>query len=323
MDSTLVLLVVGAAVALIVVALAMMLSGGRKEKLGGRFQSLSDAPQERAVTSRIVKKKKSQGENLRDSFTEHVLRPLSGMMGVTGGQGKLRELLVYAGIRRKGAVEVFLGLKLIMILGMPFVTAAFLIFWWVSNGDPIDGNQLFIFAACAGVLGMILPNMWLKRKVRLRQEDIRCSLPDALDLMVVCIEAGLGIDAAFLKISDDLAESAPQLCEELSLLNLELRAGKPREECLRNFGLRTGVEEVKSLTARIIQATKFGVNLASSLRVHSESLRLRRRQAAEEKAAKTTIKLLFPLVFFIFPAIFVVILGPALIKIQRTLGIFD
>lgn len=315
--SPVVLIVVGVGLVLVVAAVILLVSG-KKE---GRFDSLREDAPEAQIKSAVVKSKRKEKEEFRESIGEQVFKPLSAMMGGKGaGRDKLRELLIYAGIRRKGSLEVFLGVKFILVVALPVATVAFMLFMGSQSKAPIDYQKLLIYGACAGVLGMLLPNMWLKRKAQARQEGIRLTLPDALDLMVVCVEAGLGLDAAFLKISEELSDSAPDLCEELTLLNLELRAGKPREECLRNFGLRTGVEEVKSLAARIIQSTKFGTNLAQSLRIHSETLRLRRRQAAEEKAAKTTIKLLFPLVFFIFPAIFVVILGPAMVQIMRVFG---
>ncbi len=241
-----------------------------------------------------------------------VATPLAALwkLGDTS-QSRVQELLVHAGIREKGAVEVFLGAKFALALALPAATAAF--FLWRSNatGADVDYRRLFMFGVGALCLGMMAPIMWLRGKARRRVERIRLSLPDALDLLIVCIESGLGLDAALLRISREMAEVAPEFSEELVLLNLEISAGKPREECLRNLALRSGCDEVESLTARINQASKYGTNLGTSLRIHSESLRQKRRQEAEERAAKTSVKLLFPLVFFIFPAIFVVILGPA------------
>jgi len=167
---------------------------------------------------------------------------------------------------------------------------------------------------------MMLPNMWLRGKAKKRIDRVRMSLPDALDLLIVCVESGLGLDAALVRISRELSEVAPEFCDELQLLNLEVSAGKPRDECLRNLALRTGSDEVESLAARINQAARYGTNLGHSLRIHSESLRQKRRQEAEERAAKTSVKLLFPLVFFIFPAIFIVILGPAVAKVVLMLN---
>ncbi len=262
----------------------------------------------------------SQKQSLTDVFAKKVLKPLSGMMKVAGGsQSKMRELLVHAGFRKKGAMEIFMGAKVAMALAFPAATAAGFVYYSYSQGEPLSTKHTFMFSVMALVLGMMLPTMWLRRKAASRILAIKMALPDALDLLVVCVESGLGLDAALLRIANEMQESGPELSEELTLLNLEIKAGKPREECFRNFGLRTGCDEAKSLAARINQAAKFGTNLAHSLRIHSESLRQKRRQEAEEAAAKTTVKLLFPLVFFIFPAIFVVILGPAAVKVMRTL----
>jgi tight adherence protein C len=145
------------------------------------------------------------------------------------------------------------------------------------------------------------------------------SLPDALDLLVVCVEAGLGLNAAFVKITEEFKLSSPALSEEFDIVNREMVAGKPRQEALRALADRTGVEDVQSLVAMLIQTEKLGTSLSQSLRIHSDSLRTRRRQRAEEAAAKTTIKLIFPLVFLMFPALFIVILGPGVLQIINVL----
>lgn len=257
---------------------------------------------------------------LRDVMVRKVLKPLSRITSPGGGQhSKLVERLVHAGIRRKGAAELFLGAKTAMATALPLAIAGFLLWQNHATGKTVDTGQLLLYCPIGLVAGLMIPNMWLKRKVKARQETIRFSLPNALDLLVVCIESGLALDAALVRIGREMEETAPELSEELTLLNMEVSAGKPRDECLRNLGLRTGVEEVKALTARIIQSSKFGTNLARSLRIHAESLREKRRQDAEERAAKTTVKLLFPLVFFIFPALFVVILGPAMVQLTQGL----
>ena len=266
----------------------------------------------RSVTLRPAKQ-----QELKQLMTERVLKPLSGLMKFsTGPESRVVERLVYAGMRKKGAAEIFLGAKMALSLALPAAAAGFVLWRARVSGSPLEPNKLIMYCAGALAAGMMLPNVWLQRKARIRQEKIRFALPDALDLLVICIESGLALDAAFIRIGREMRETAPELCEELTLMNLEVSAGKPRDECMRNFGLRTGVEEVKALTARLIQAIKFGTNLAVSLRVHAESLRIKRRQEAEERAAKTTVKLLFPLVFFVFPALLVVILGPALTSLK-------
>jgi len=257
----------------------------------------------------------------KEPLTVRLVRPLAALwkLGDTS-QSRLQELLVHAGVREKGAVEVFLGAKFALSLALPAAVAA--VYLWRANavGVPINYRMLFIYAVIALIVGLMAPLMWLRKKARKRIDRIRLSLPDALDLLIVCVESGLGLDAAMIRISREMSDVAPEFCEELALMNLEISAGKPRQECLRNLALRSGCEEVEALAARISQAAKFGTNLGNSLRIHSESLRQKRRQEAEERAAKTTVKLLFPLVFCIFPAIFVVILGPAALNLIKHLG---
>ncbi len=197
-------------------------------------------------------------------------------------------------------------------------------FWWSwpwSTGmvTGITSRSIFLMVLVAGIAGFLLPDFVLRRKIRKRQEEITDSLPDGLDLLVVCVEAGLGLNAAFIKITEEFKLSSPALSEEFDIVNREMVAGKPRQDALRALTERTGVEDVKSLVAMLIQTEKLGTSLAQSLRVHSDSLRMRRRQKAEEAAAKTTIKLVFPLVFLMFPALFIVILGPGVIQIINVL----
>lgn len=256
-----------------------------------------------------------------EPLVQRMMRPLSSFWKVGDtSQSHVQELLVHAGIREKGAVEVFLGAKFALALALPVATTAFLMWRAKATGIPMNYRHLFMAGAMGLAFGMILPIMWLRRKANARIDRIRMSLPDALDLLIVCVESGLGLDAALLRITHDMGEVAPELCDELTLLNLEISAGKPRDECLRNLALRSGCEEVEALTARINQAAKYGTNLGNSLRIHSESLRQRRRQEAEERAAKTSVKLIFPLVFCMFPATFVVLLGSAVIQFMQTFG---
>jgi tight adherence protein C len=168
-------------------------------------------------------------------------------------------------------------------------------------------------------VGYYLPNLVLSRMVFLRQREIFENFPDALDLMTVCMEAGLGTEAALNRVAEDMVHKSEALSDELRLVNLELRAGSPRERALRNLAIRTGVEEVDGFVSMIIQAERFGTSIAKSLRIHSDMLRTRRRQRAEEAAAKIALKLLFPLIFFIFPSLLLVLLGPAFIQIFRVL----
>jgi tight adherence protein C len=303
-------------VGVVLVFAALYLLMGRERPQADRLLTIKTPDQ--APSAQKVSVSRPKQRELSKRMAEQVLQPLSRLTYFSSGsESKLVELLVYAGIRRRGAAEVFLGAKAALALALP-AAAAGVVWWLAKHGNyPLDRKGLVMYCCIGLAAGLVLPNVWLRRKVKARQQQIRFALPDALDLLVVCVESGLALDAALIRLSREMQDTAPQLAEELSLMNLEVSAGKPRDECLRNLGLRTGVEEVRSLTARIIQTTKFGTNLAHSLRIHAESLRQKRRQEAEERAAKTTVKLIFPLVFFVFPAIFVVILGPALVNLKN------
>jgi len=180
-------------------------------------------------------------------------------------------------------------------------------------------NPTFILGLAA-LLGFMGPEMGLTYLVRRRQQALRLALPDALDLLVICVEAGLGLDQSLLYIGQELRLAHPELCEEFDLVNAEMHVGKTRTEAFRSLATRTAVDDIKALVATLIQTDRFGTSVAQSLRVHSDDLRTKRRQRAEEMAAKTVVKMVFPLVFFIFPALFVVILGPAVISLVHSFG---
>jgi tight adherence protein C len=175
----------------------------------------------------------------------------------------------------------------------------------------------WLVAMFAAVIGYLLPGLYLSRKTEQRKKQIENGLPDALDLLIVCVEAGCGLDQALVKASDELEITYPALTHELRLITTEIRAGKPRLEAFKNFAARTGVDDVRSLVALLVQTDKFGTSIAQALRTHAETSRTKRRQRAEERAAKVGVKLVFPLVFFLFPALYVVILGPAVIQFVR------
>ena len=217
--------------------------------------------------------------------------------------GTLRLRLVQAGYRRDEALTIFFGTR------VAFALSLFSLF---ASGLLARPNLTFALGGLG--LGYILPGMLLARMAKRRAHRIRLSLADALDLLVVSVEAGLGLDQALTRVGQELAFAYPELSDELRLINLELRAGKPRAEALRNLADRTGVDDLSSLVTMLIQTDKFGTSVAQSLRVYSETLRTKRRQRAEEAAAKTGVKMVFPLVVCIFPAIWVVTIGPAAIK---------
>ena len=217
--------------------------------------------------------------------------------------GKLQRRLVAAGYRNSEALVIFLGIRVAVAAALFAVLAT-----------PLFMRPNIALAFGGAGLGYILPNIVLARLEKRRQHRIRLSLPDALDLLVVSVEAGLGLDQAILRVGQELAFAHPDLCDELRLVNLELRAGVARAEALANLGERTGVDDIASLVAMLVQTDKFGTSVAQSLRVHSDTVRTKRRQRAEEKAAKLGAKMVFPLVTCIFPAIWVVTIGPAAIK---------
>jgi tight adherence protein C len=175
----------------------------------------------------------------------------------------------------------------------------------------------WIPAIVAGMVGAMVPGLWLTRQTKRRQKVIRNGLPDALDLLIVCLEAGSSLDQGIVKASDELEIAYPPLAEELRMVTTEIRAGKPRLEALKNLAARTKVDDVRALVAMLVQTDRFGTSVAQALRTHAETSRVKRRQNAEERAAKLSVKLVFPLVFFLFPALYVVILGPAVIRIMN------
>jgi tight adherence protein C len=228
-------------------------------------------------------------------------------------QSKLRVRLANAGFSSPNADVFFLASKMAGLVGGLVLGGGIGV---VFTGFTMDG--LLALLGGAG-LGFFLPEVVLMLMIRSRQEKIFLSMPDALDLLVVCVEAGLGLDAAMRRVSEELKEGAPEICHEINHCNFQLQMGRNRREVLHDLGVRTGVDDVKALAAILIQADKFGSSIAQALRVQSESMRVKRSQLAEEKAAQTAVKMIFPLVLFIFPGIFVVLVGPAAIMMIRQL----
>jgi tight adherence protein C len=212
-----------------------------------------------------------------------------------------------AGYRSESAVKVFNGSKVAIPILLCFVCL-------VSG----LGDRSLIFYLVAIGLGFLGPDYWLKMRINKRQKAIRRGLPDVLDLLVICIEAGLSMDQAVARTSEELKGAQPELCDELGIVVLEQRAGRARADAWKHLAERTGVDSVRNLSSMLIQAEQFGTSIAKTLRVHSDTLRTQRVQAVEEAAAKTTIKLIFPLVLFIFPSLFLVALGPAMLSIMQS-----
>jgi tight adherence protein C len=227
----------------------------------------------------------------------------------------IRLRFINAGIRTPNAVIIFYGAKTLL----PFIlgTAAFIALQLA--GKSFDRNVLLLLLLLAATVGCYLPNIALNRVVKARQREIFDNFPDAADLMLVCVEAGLGLDAALVRVADELKTKSGALAEEIHLTNLETRAGSTRSQALRNLGLRTGVQEINTFATMLSQADKFGTSMGESLRVFSDDLRHKRQLRAEELAAKLPTKMLFPLILCIFPAVSMVILGPAGVQVYRVI----
>lgn len=229
------------------------------------------------------------------------------------GLPQLKRRLIRAGFRGQGAPRVFNGARAVSTV--VFALAALLI----CQQSHVALDNLLYLTAGAAFLGYIAPMQYLMFRVRRRQRAIERGLPNALDLMVVCVESGLGLDQTVIQVAKELQFAYPEICEEFTLMNLEMRAGKRRVEALHNLGERAGVEELKKLVAVLIQTDRFGTSIAQSLRGHSDYMRVMARQRAEEKAAKLAVKLVFPIFFCVLPTLFVVTVGPVLTRLIRDL----
>jgi tight adherence protein C len=266
--------------------------------LGARLRALGGQQQQQVET----------GLPFRERL-EQALDPLSKAIPLSPADvSRTRAWLIQAGYRDAVDLNYYFGARVLLALAGFGAVALFAGF-----------DNLFLLAGIPG-LGFFIPRFILKRTIRDRQNRIRLGLPDALDLTVICVEAGLALDQALMRVGQDLHHAHPDLSDEFHLVNLEMRAGKPRAEALRNLVDRTGVDDIRSLVGTLIQTDRFGTSVAQALRVHSDSLRTERRQRAEEQAAKTTIKMVPPLVLFVLPSIIFVTIGPALIELMRQLG---
>ncbi|HEV8375750.1 MAG TPA: type II secretion system F family protein [Candidatus Polarisedimenticolia bacterium] len=231
-----------------------------------------------------------------------------------GDASKTQKLLHHAGYRSGTALGTYNLIRMLCMVSLPVV-----FYLGTLQMHMMPATRFFAVAVLA-LAGMLMPKLVLRSLARGRQHRLKLSLPDALDLLVVCVEAGMGLNQAIVKVADELEKTHKEISVELKLVNLEIRAGRTRGEALKNLGERTGVDDIIALAAMLIQTDKFGTSVAKSLRVHSDCLRTERIQRAEEAAAKTTIKLIFPLLFCIFPALLVVILGPAFLNLARIFG---
>jgi tight adherence protein C len=258
------------------------------------------AKRQEAFQAKVTAAANKLGQSLRPSDTEEL--------------GKIRLKLLNAGYRQEQAVAVYYGVKVFgLVLALVVTFPACVLKFGMSQ-------QCYLLTGAAGGIGFYLADFVINKQKKRRSEAIFLGLPDALDLMVVCVEAGLGLDAAMRRVTNELARSCPVICEEFAIASFQVQMGRPRRDVLRDLGTRTGVDDVRSLAAVIIQAEKFGSSVAAALRVQSDAMRLRRRQLAEERAAKTSVKIMIPLIFFIFPGVFVVLVGPAALRMASVFG---
>lgn len=244
-------------------------------------------------------------------------RPLAKLSRPEEGweNSPIRIRFMNAGWRNPSAPQLFFGIKTLLALLLPALML-------LAGGESLFASGphiVMLMLVTSSYVGYYLPNLVLNHMIRVRQREIFESFPDALDLLTICVEAGLGLDAAISKVASEIHLKSETLASELQLVLLELRAGFSKEQALRNLSLRTGVEDIDMLVAMLIQSDRFGTSMGDSLRVHAENLRIKRRQRAEEAAAKISLKLLFPLIFFIFPTLMVILVGPAIMQIYRSL----
>lgn len=250
-----------------------------------------------------------------NDIAQRLANPLNKLLPPSATEAKnLQKKLMHAGFRSQEAPIIYRAIQLVSMAGFPLLVAGVC----AIMARPLASALLYIIIAF--VVGFILPRFFLGRITKNRQRELRWGLADALDLMVVSVEAGLGLNAAMLKVSSELKEVHSAIATEFELANLEIRVGRDRDEALRNLAERTGVDDLRSLVAMLIQTDKFGTSIAKGLRVFSDSLRTKRRQRAEQEAQKAAVKLLFPLSCFLFPTLFIAILGPAALNLMDVLG---
>ena len=262
----------------------------------------------------------SQGAVIPDDspatdLAQRLANPLNKILPPSASEArKTQKLLMQAGYRSNEAPIIYRGIHVVSMVGLPALSAVVNTYFANAFSTVVIGMMISF------VMGFFLPPFFLKRTIKNRQRDLRWGLADALDLMVVSVEAGLGLNAAMMKVASELKDVHMAVAAEFELANLEIRVGRDRDEALRNLAERTGVDDLRSLVAMLIQTDKFGTSIAKGLRVFSDSLRTKRRQRAEQEAQKAAVKLLFPLACFLFPTLFIAILGPAALNLMDVLG---
>ncbi len=299
-----ILLLTGLTVALFALTLLQLRPG--RDTVVGRLDQMQSAGEAHDAIARRRRQAKS----------ERLLKVLQ-TLGQQVGSGRkdttaIRQFLIQAGFSDPRAASIYWASRVSLAVGLPIVAMFGLPMLGVSSIRVVLAVLYF------GAIGWIGPAFYVRRRLKARQKQVQLAMPDMLDMLVVCVEAGLGLNQALVRVADEIEHVSTVMAEQLSLVNLEMRAGTPREEALKNLADRTGLPDIRSLVSMMIQTDRFGTSVADALRVHSETMRTKRRQRAEEAAAKTTIKLVFPLVLLVFPAMFVVVIGPSALAIFRT-----
>jgi tight adherence protein C len=294
---------------------ASLLAGGlillfrRRSLMSERMAKL--LPGKKAVD---IKNVKLFDQEPQGGLTAKIINPIHKVIAPSGfsAQKKIRQRLIQAGLRSKQAYNTYLAIKVILAIALPLIYLAFSAYYTLTA-------MAISIAGLLAIAGFFAPNLFLLHLTKKRQLVMSRSLPDALDLMVVCVEAGLGLDMTFKRVGDELRSLNQDLSDEFYLTNLEVRAGKSRAESFKNMAERTGMPDIHNLMTILSQTSRLGTSVANALRIHADAMRVKRHQIAEEKAAKSGVKLIFPLILFIFPAILIVLAGPAAIRIMTQL----
>jgi tight adherence protein C len=300
----LIALLFATSVGLVIVAVAQLIPT-RSAGIARRLSELEFAAASPfgTIQRRDRQARREKWEAILQQLGERVSKPESEVP-------EMRRRMIRAGFQGPSAPAVFSGTRIVLPLALGLLGFLFV---------PSAGGMGMLIVMWMAAMGWVGPSFWLDKRIKKRQKEIQRALADALDLMVTCVEAGLGINQAIVRVAEEIRFVSTSLSQELTMVNLEIRAGRPREEALRNLGERTGVDDLRELTTMLIQTDRFGTSVAQALRVHADTLRTKRRQRAEEEAAKTAIKILFPVLFCIFPGLFVVIIGPGAINIYEVL----
>jgi len=302
-----IVLLTAASVACLVLGLANAVTQGQERAVRVRLNQIRDGGVSREAEAR--RRRQARRESLQtfmEVLGQRVTRDSLRMRGI-------RKQLVQAGYRAPDAVAVYFGVRVVLTVGFALLAIP------LSTILPLGPFGRVLAMLYLAAAGWMIPFLFLKRRVTQRARSLQRGLADGLDLMVVCVEAGLGLNQSLLRVAEEMDRISPEMSDELTMVTLEMRAGTPREDALRSLAERTGLDDVRAWVGAMIQTDRFGTSIADSLRVHSDTMRTKRRQRAEEAAAKLTVKMLIPMVLFVFPAMFVVVLAPAVMAMMEVL----